>query len=279
MTTIVSWNINGQTNNRLWGQLLAMDADVALLQEVRRIPSVAANVEASPYAPWNPHLYDRWSKVVKLSNRVDVQWFRQVDPISEVGEEDMAVSGIGLTEAARITPAHGHPFIVVSLYGRWMRAHPSTNSKWSVGAPDISVHRAISDLSAFIGNTNPATHRILVAGDLNIIHGFIDDSPQSFVARDRTIIDRMDALGMVFVGPQHPNGRRASPTPYGLPPDTRNVPTYRTTRQTPATAKYQLDYVFASRGFHESVTARALNGVDEWGPSDHCRIRIQVADT
>ena len=31
----------------------------------------------------------------------------------------------------------------------------------------------------------------------------------------------------------------------------RNVPTYRTVKEGPATASRQLDYVFASRGFHE----------------------------
>ena len=46
----------------------------------------------------------------------------------------------------------------------------------------------------------------------------------------------------------------------------------------PATASNnQLDHVFASRGFHESVNVRAMNGVDEWGASDHCRLLIEVA--
>ena len=39
----------------------------------------------------------------------------------------------------------------------------------------------------------------------------------------------------------------------------RNVPTYRTVKEGPATASRQLDYVFASRGFHEQVRAGALN--------------------
>jgi len=64
--------------------------------------------------------------------------------------------------------------------------------------------------------------------------------------------------------------------PTGLPADTANVPTYHTTRQTPATAANQLDYVFASRGFHSCVSARALNDPDEWGPSDHCQIKIDI---
>ncbi|MCY3954102.1 MAG: hypothetical protein OXG69_16405 [bacterium] len=35
--------------------------------------------------------------------------------------------------------------------------------------------------------------------------------------------------------------------------------------------------MFASRGFYNEVTARALNTVEEWGPSDHCRLLIEVA--
>ena len=58
--------------------------------------------------------------------------------------------------------------------------------------------------------------------------------------------------------------------PQGLRPNTRNVPTFHTTQN-------QLDYVFASRGFHESVRVHAMNKTsDEWGPSDHCRIVIDV---
>ena len=44
------------------------------------------------------------------------------------------------------------------------------------------------------------------------------------------------------------------------------------------TAQNQLDYVFASRGFHEGVKVRALNSADEWGASDHCRLLIDVGD-
>ena len=31
------------------------------------------------------NLYDRWAMVVKLSDRVDVEWFKQVSPICETG--------------------------------------------------------------------------------------------------------------------------------------------------------------------------------------------------
>ena len=38
----------------------------------------------------------------------------------------------------------------------------------------------------------------------------------------------------------------------------------------------QLDYAFASRGFHEKVSVLAMNEIEEWGPSDHCRLMIEV---
>lgn len=94
--------------------------------------------------------------------------------------------------------------------------------------------------------------------------------------RDRAVTDRMTALGLEFRAPV-PRRPAGSPTPPGLPSDTLNVPTYYTTRQSPATAATQLDYAFASRGFHDSVTVRAMNSVEDSGASDHCRLLIEVS--
>ena len=218
--------------------------------------------------------------VVKLSDRVEVEWFKQVSPICDTAEaeDEMAVSGIGTVAAALIKPKDAPPFIAVSMYARWTKPHPHANSKWSVGYPDGSAHSIISDLSAFIGNTDPGTHRILAAGDLNMAFGATDDDPQALTARERTVTDRMDALGMEYLGPRYPAGRRASPTPRGLPPDTLNVPTYYAHADSdPETAQNQLDHAFASRGFHDSVRVCAMNSVEEWGASDHCRLLIEVA--
>ena len=290
--TVVSWNIGKR--HEPWRQLVGMDADVALLQEATSPPpDVARGVDTGPPEHWDSHIWnsrwyegrleglcDRWPIVVKLSDRVEVQWFKQVSPISETREDEVAVSGIGTIAAARVIPRDidAAPFIAVSMYARWIKPHPSTQSKWRVGYPDGSAHRVISDLSTFIGSTDPGTHRILAAGDLNTIYGATDDNRLALPARDRTITDRMDALGLEFLGPRYPAGRRASPAPQGLPPDSQNIPTYYTTRQSPETAQNQLDYAFASRGFHQSVKVRAMNSVDDWGASDHCRLLIEVAD-
>ena len=190
--------------------------------------------------------------------------------------DELVVSAPGTIAAARVVPSEGAPFIAVSLYARWEKPHPRTPTNWSVGYADAMAHRAISDLSAFIGHVNPSRHRILVAGDFNLIHGATNSNPLALPARDRSVFARLEALGFEFVGPRHPDGRQADPPPRGLPADTRNVPTYHTTRQRPQTAANQLDYVFASRGFHRKIRTRALNEPEEWGPSDHCRIAIDV---
>ena len=83
-------------------------------------------------------------------------------------------------------------------------------------------------------------------------------------------------MGLRFVGPQAPNGRQANPVPAELPAGSLDVPTYHTSNQGPAGATRQLDFVFASYGLAEQISVRALNEVDDWGPSDHCRLEIDV---
>jgi len=72
------------------------------------------------------------------------------------------------------------------MCARWIAPHTSAGSKWRFGYADGSAHRIISDLSAFIGNVDPSSHRILAAGDLNTIYG-VRDSPDWNTARDRSI--------------------------------------------------------------------------------------------
>ena len=48
------------------------------------------------------------------------------------------------------------------------------------------------------------------------------------------------------------------------------------TLKRPKTANTQMDYLFASRGFHKTIQTRALNAVGEWGSSDHCRLLIEI---
>ncbi len=134
MIKVVCWNV--ATMSDPWRELIEMDADVALLQEVGTVPEdVRDRVELSPHVPWlshdpttgQPH-YDRWPMVVRLSDRVKVEWFRQIGPTWVAPEcpGDVAVSGIGTIDAARVVPTTGpQPFIAASMYARWLDPHPT----------------------------------------------------------------------------------------------------------------------------------------------------------
>ena len=288
MIKVVSWNISKR--NEPWRALARMaregKADVALLQEAGNPPDDLEHplwFDSEEF--WkgcrrdDRPLYDRWCMVVRLSDRVDLDWFRSIPPISELGEREFGVSGIGTIAAARAAP-RGWPeddaFTVVSMYARWIKPHPSTATPWRVGASDVSAHRILSDLSAFVGHEDPSKHRILAVGDLNMFYGATGTS-LSMPTRERTVWDRIAALGLEFLGPQAPNERQSSIRQPDVPPDTKNLPTWVRNGRSPGEADRQLDYAFASRGFHERVTARALNEVDEWGPSDHCRLLMEVS--
>ena len=208
---------------------------------------------------------------MRLSTRVGVQWL-EPKPLENALPGELAVSRTGTLAAAIVTPPSGEPLLVVSMYAPWEEPHDTTGSGWIYA--DASVHRLISDLSALIGQQEG--HRILAAGDLNILHGYGEGGSLYWKDRYGTAFGRMAALGLSFVGPQAPAGRPAEPWPAELPPESENVPTFHTNRQTPSTATRQLDFVFASRGLAERVRVRALNAPHEWGPSDHCRLEIEI---
>ena len=290
MIKVVCWNIS--KSHEPWRELVRMardgNADLALLQEAGSPPEdLEDRIHCVGGGYWNCRSYDRWPLVVKLSERVTVEPYRQVPPIRDLAEDAMAVSDIGTVAAARVIP-HGNEdeaFVAVSMYARWLSPHPYTNAKssWS-DYSDASAHRIISDLSTFIDSADPAihrpkgpqAHRILAAGDLNMFYG-ATGCTLSMPKRERTVWKRMRALGLKFMGPQVPHGRPAEDglRPDDVPANTKNVPTYYH-QGGPERAKNQLDYVFASRGFHKKVSVRAMNG-EKWGPSDHCRLAIEVS--
>lgn len=280
MIRLVSWNI--AKRSAPWRVLVEMarqgEVDIALLQEAGKPPRdlVQALHFDDDVLFWNRHRVDRRPLVVRLTDRVEVEGFHPVSPGSALGEHDIRVSGIGTLAAARVTPRDRpeEAFVVASMYARWVRPRLATRSRWIVS--DVSAHRILSDLSVFIGHNDPSRHRILAAGDLNMFYG-ATGRWLSLPERERTVWDRFKALGLEFLGPQAPNGRQALMAPPDVPPDTRNVPTFYRAGKSAADAAAQLDYVFASRGFHEKIKVRALNEIDEWGPSDHCRIMIEVA--
>ena len=267
---IVCWNMAHKHES--WRDLLDTHADLALLQEVCRPPEDCAKFVTVDPAPWSPSEQRgriKWrTAIAVLSDRVTVEWVN-TKPLGQAGPGDLAVSSPGALTAARVIPRSGESFTAVSLYAELER--PFRHAGKLIYS-DASSHRLVSDLAALV--TRQHGHRIVVAGDLNLMYGYSADGSRYWAGRYRTVFDRLEAMGLFLVGPQFPNGRRAHPWPAALPGDSRNVPTWHTIGRSPAMADRQLDYVFASPDL--AVTARALNEPDEWGPSDHCRIAMTV---
>lgn len=273
MLRILTWNIARRAD--AWRSLLDSDADIALLQEAAEPPpDVARQIDVDP-APWRTAgagLSRPWrTAVVRLSDRVEVQWI-EAKALADASPGELAVSRPGTLAAAIVAlPAHA-PLVVASMYAPWEKPHELTRSGWIYA--DGSAHRVISDIAALVGRQEG--HRILAAGDLNILHGYGEGGSGYWSSRYATIFARLTAMGLAFVGPQAPAGRQAEPWPMELPTGSSNVPTFHTSHQTPASATRQLDFVFASAGLAESVRVYALNELEHWGPSDHCRVLVEV---
>ena len=210
--------------------------------------------------------------IIKLTGNVDIEYLNPV-PHNCAQDGDFKTTHPGCIAAAIVSAPGIDPFYVVSFCPEYEKPHRCAGKSWNI--TDASIHRVISDLSLLIGKQNG--HRIIAAGDLTIYHGYGEDKSGYWKERYDSVFNRMEAIGLPFVGPQHPCGRQAKPWPDFLPEDSKNVPTYcKEFRQYPATAVHQLDYVFASHSMADSVKVRALNRPGEWGPSDHCRIEIEV---
>jgi hypothetical protein len=273
MMKAIAWNIARRVD--AWRWLLECDADLAILQEAAEPPpDIAGRLEIDPW-PWHTagaDIHRPWrTAIVKLSDRVGVQWV-EAKPLAEAAPREFAVSRLGTLSVAAVTFMSEPPILVASMYAPWERPLAQTGSQWIYA--DASAHRLISDLSGLVGQQ--AGHRILAAGDLNILQGYGEHGSAYWAGRYASAFARMAAIGLPFVGPQAPAGRTAEPWPKELPLGSRNVPTYYSSRQTPASATRQLDFVFASVGLADTLRVHALNDAESWGPSDHCRVEITI---
>ena len=270
---LISWNI--ARRQEAWRRLLDTDADIALLQEATEPPPDIASrieVDAEPWRTCGADAIRPWrTAVVRLTRRVSVNWLTPVC-LEQAATGELAVSRRGTLAAAEVAEPNGMRCTVVAMYALWEKPHRSTESGWIYA--DASAHRLVSDLAVLIGQQR--SHRIIAAGDLNILYGYGEGGSPYWAARYDTVFKRMKAMGVPFVGPQAPNGRRAKPWPPELPAESNNVPTYHSTHMAPAQAERQLDFVFASTDLIGRLHVCARNEPGDWGPSDHCRVRLEI---
>jgi hypothetical protein len=181
----------------------------------------------------------------------------------------LRVSRSGTLTAATVVVDSEEVFTAVSVYSPWERPPADKAPIWA----DASAHRLLSDLTPLVSDQR---RPVIVSGDWNILRGYGEHGDTYYRDRYQTVFDRAEALGLQFIGPEHPYGRQADPWPSELPPGSTCVPSYHHSRQTPETATRQLDFVFASRSFAHHVHAMALNDPSDWGPSDHCCVLIDI---
>lgn len=209
-------------------------------------------------------LRDFCTAVVRLSDRVGVRYLAN-RPLNDPGGPVLPVSLKGSIALAELSVPGHQPVTVASVYCSW-ESVPQDGSGWVVS--DAAAHRVLSDLSGLIETQR--SHRLIVAGDWNLYRGYGDGGSDYWRDRYQTVFDRAAALALVFCGPHRPEDRPAGSRPAWMPEE--NVATYRRSLADPATAVDQLDFVFASESIAHQVTATGLD--DDWGPSDHCRVRI-----
>jgi exonuclease III len=236
-------------------------------------PGCALEVLPATGARWRTAGWEKreWrTAVARLSNRVSLTTVPTLAVDESTGQAQWTVSRNGTIAAADVIVQSSVAFTAVSVYAPWEYAFQGKDI-WADG----SAHRILSDLSVLLWADRPC---VLVAGDWNILRGYGEHRSPTMAKRYQTVFDRAQALGLQFVGPEAPDGgRQAEPWPAELPQGSKCVPTFHHSQQTPASATRQLDFVFATGQLAERVRAvRALNDPDEWGPSDHCRVVIEV---
>ncbi|MCY3783978.1 MAG: hypothetical protein OXG79_09355 [Chloroflexi bacterium] len=262
---IVCWNM--EAKRRSWADLVQMaDVDIGLLQEASRVPEDLHQLVDVDHRLWQRRRNAGQgypSVVARLSDRVGVK-FIATGPIGDQFSNDFYTSEWATLGAAIVTPVDGgEPLTVISM-APWSNAFTHESGSPSRREPIGSVHRLISDLARLVGRRS----RVIAAGDWVIYPGWSTHPTAIWNKREalhfRTAFDRMQALGFRHVVPE---GRRS---------DRGDVVTFRSISETPAQAWAQADYVFATENIADRVTARALNEPDEWGPSDHCRLVIDL---
>jgi endonuclease/exonuclease/phosphatase family metal-dependent hydrolase len=270
---LMSWNMGRSVKN--WAHLLSLgNVDIALLQEAVPPGPAAQLRQTVPSAagePWSTGKGRRFcAAIARLSDRVTARPI-PTSALGEAGPKTLGVSMPGSLAAAEVTEA-GETITVVSIYAAWASPLSSKTRPWIYG--DASAHRLISDISALVESER--RHKLIVAGDLNILYGYGDHGSPYWKGRYESVFARMEALGIPFIGPQHPAGTKCAVPPRELPSDSLNVPTFRTRRANPSSATRQIDFVFASRSLAGRLTVCALNSPEQWGPSDHCCIEIDL---
>ena len=198
--------------------------------------------------------------------KISVDWIEvKIAVDAKVGE--LGVSQPGMV-AACVTPSDGE-FVGGCIDVRAMGRSSSLDQE------QMALRRWLRSSHCLrpVRLSDVKDHRIIAAADLT--YGYGERRSPYWKRRYMTVFERMDALGLSFVGPQHPNGRHERVL------GRMNCPEQARTFLLSATiekCRQRLSDSWTSYleiSFRVGVSA-ALNSPDQWGPSDHCRVEIEI---
>jgi exonuclease III len=132
---------------------------------------------------------------------------------------------------------------------------------------DASVHRSLSEVSPVLDDPK-YNKQVILGGDLNT--GTQWPKGDVFNKRDRNLLDRFEALGLVDCLKQTRASGRLANCPC-VDDDCTHVRTRRDHRH--PTVPYQTDYLFASERLASGLVSCEALASDEWfSVSDHAPI-------
>jgi hypothetical protein len=227
---IWSWNIRKTVD--AWS-VIAKDSsvDAVLLQEAIAPPTDARLKVAPPVGePWVTTGTGNYRTAIAWRGDRITATERPLISIGDDSPNSLCVSRRGTLSAIDVRLDDG-VLTLVSAYAVWERPCSKERPIYA----DASAHRLISDISGIV--TSRDGHRLIVAGDFNILHGHGEHGSEYWRERYASVFSRFDALGLKFIGPQFSSGgRQANPWPAELPRDSKNVPTSHSSKQSPSTA-------------------------------------------
>lgn len=240
---IVSWNM--QNKKESWRFLVDQhqETDFAFVQEActptRYVRDRAAHWDI-PYERWQVRPKRYKQEILRIAD----DWtFHRLD-------RDL-VGSLAPSDKALLTPR----FRAAAMVGR--RGQPNVCLVCVASGPQQSLRLA---------DTVTAVRRTLSKAKLDplmpmIVAGDLTTDP----CRTPLTFTDMAAIDMRHLGPHSPN---FISKPHG---------------ETPETAHRRLNHVFVSEDLIDRVSVTALNKADKnlpdyWGPSDHCRILIEIGE-
>lgn len=252
---IVSWNM--QNKRESWRFLVArhQDYDFAFVGEAC-VPPWDARRSANA-AGWNIP-YETWGLQPGETRRMyrqEVLGIREGWAIERLDRNEV-VDAASPTMPARVD----------RIFRRWHRAAVVRNDEVELCLVCVvSGHSQAQSLPSMI----TGVRSVLEMQGLNrampmIVAGDLTTNEQ----KSADMFARMAEMGMSWAGPREPNYIHVS----GRKPHEREIP---------AKATRRLNHAFVSLDIQERVSVTALNSPDEasndyWGPSDHCRIVIEI---